>query len=151
MNRSKKLADVFIGISSVFILIQMFGCALKQANNPIRQSRLIQLQSFIDKKYTKKEVLLELGVPLQRIDVEETEVWKYYFSRGYTHVKETKFVDAQSYEKRETINLFFDSSGQVVNFRYVRNFPDYYLTAEAILLIRIVSMGLVYCLVYLVF
>ena len=50
MNRSKKLADVFIGISSVFILIQMFGCALKQANNPIRQSRLIQLQSFIDKK-----------------------------------------------------------------------------------------------------
>ena len=55
MNRSKKLADVFIGISSVFILIQMFGCALKQANNPIRQSRLIQLQSFIDKKQVEWE------------------------------------------------------------------------------------------------
>ena len=59
------------------------------------------------KNTLKKEVLIELGVPLQRIDVEGMEVWKYYFSRGYTHVKETKFADAESYEKRETINLFF--------------------------------------------
>ena len=131
MNRSKKLADVFIGILSVFILIQIFGCAVRQVH-PLRQRRKIQLQSFVDKKYTKKEILIELGAPLQRIDVEGMEVWKYHFSRGYTHVKETRFTNAQSYEKREVINLFFDDSGQVINVKYVGNLPLYAPTDEAL-------------------
>ena len=149
MNCSKKLANGLTGILSVFILIQIFGCAIWEAN-PIRQRRLIKLQSFVDKKYTKKEVLIELGAPLQRIDVEGMEVWKYHFSRGYTHVKETRFTNAQSYEKREVINLFFDDSGQVINFRYVQNLPQV-LTDEAdaiaMLSLTLATFGLIYWLI----
>ena len=74
--------------------------------------------------------MIKLGVPLQCIDVEGMEVWKYYFSRGYTHVKGTKFKAAESYERHETINLFFDDSEQMIDFRYSWNLPPV-MTDEA--------------------
>lgn len=76
------------------------------------------------------------------------EVWKCYFSRGYTHVKETRFTAAQSYKKHETINLFFDDSGQLVNFRYSRNLPKV-MTDEARWFILIVCLSSLISLLYL--
>ena len=114
MNCSKKLANGLTRILSVFILIQIFGCAVWEVD-PFPQGRKVQLQSFVDKRYTKKEIAKEFGAPLQRVDIEGMEVWKYSFQYGYTHVKETRFSAGKSYKEYETINLFFDDSGQLID------------------------------------
>lgn len=121
MTNGKRLINVVsIGILSALIILQLFGCAAKTIYVKERQA---QLQSFVANKYTKKDILLKFGVPTQRLDVDGLEVWRYHFSHGNVH-HEGVFDTVQSYEKSETIDLYFDGE-QLSTWRYNYVVPRY--------------------------